>query len=80
MLTCTTAYETCLKSASKIVSEYDQEIPQSRTADKPMGPTAITRHQEDKLSKTTSSLFPTLTDPAIQKTIQRKVLSKYDQS
>ena len=47
----------------KIVSEYDQEIPQSQTADKPMAPrgrshTTITRHQEDKLSKATSSLFP----------------------
>ena len=48
---------------SKIVSEYDQEIPQSQTADKPCDtarksrPT-ITRHQEDKLSKATNSLFP----------------------
>ena len=43
-------------------SEYDQEIPQSQqqttygTARK--SDTSITRHQEDKLSKTTSSLFP----------------------
>ena len=41
--------------------EY-QEIPQSQLADKPMTPrgshTTITRHQEDKLSKTTSTLFP----------------------
>ena len=47
---------------TKIVSEYDQEIPQSQTADKPMAlrgrATTITRHQEDKLSKATSSLFP----------------------
>ena len=48
---------------SKIISEYDQEIPQSQTAEKPHGtakksrPT-ITRHQEDKLSKATSSIFP----------------------
>ena len=41
-------------------------LPQSQTADKPMAqPTparkshsTITRHQEDKLSKATSSLFP----------------------
>ena len=45
----------------KIVSEYDQEIPQSQTADNPMAPrgrATLTRHQEDKLSKATSSLFP----------------------
>ena len=51
-----------LKANHKIVSEYDQEIPQSQTADNPMArkshPTT-TRHQEDKLSKATSSLFPT---------------------
>ena len=48
---------------SKIVTEYDQEIPQSQTADNPMAlrgraAQTITRHQEDKLSKATSSLFP----------------------
>ena len=46
----------------KIVSEYDQEIPQAQTADNPVAPRgraaqpSITRHQEDKLSKATSSL------------------------
>ena len=40
----------------EIVSEYDQEIPQSQTADNPVA--TITRHQEDKSSKATSSLFP----------------------
>ena len=45
-------------------SEYDQEIPQSQTADKQTrgivrkSHTTITRHQEDKQSKATSSLFP----------------------
>ena len=38
----------------KIVSEYDQEMPQSQTADNPMAPrkspSTITRHQEDKQS------------------------------
>ena len=43
---------------AKIVSEYDQEIPQSQTADKPESRSTITRHQEDKLSKAISSLFP----------------------
>ena len=44
-------------------SEYDQKIPQSQTADNPVAPRGraaetIARHQEDKLSKATSSLFP----------------------
>ena len=47
---------------SVIVSEYDQEIPQSQTADNPgtarKSRSTITRHQEDKLSNATSSLFP----------------------
>ena len=48
---------------SKIVSEYDQEIPQSQTVEKPHSTarknhSTITRHQEDRLSKATSSLFP----------------------
>ena len=48
----------------KIVSEYDQEIPQSQTANNPMAPrgratqpSRDTSDQEDKLSKATSSLF-----------------------
>ena len=45
------------------VSEYDKEIPQSQTEDKPHGivqksHTTIMRHQEDKQSKATISLFP----------------------
>ena len=47
---------------AKIVSEYDQEIPLSQTADKPVvsrdSHTTITRHQEDKQSKAIGSLFP----------------------
>ena len=45
---------------SKIVSKYDQEIPQSQTAEYPVAlrGSSITRHQEDKLSKATSSFFP----------------------
>ena len=39
-------------------SEYDQEIPQSQTADIPMAPWGRARNQEDKLSKATSFLFP----------------------
>ena len=44
---------------TKIVSEYDQEIPQSQThGTTRKSHTTITRHQIDKLSKATSSLFP----------------------
>ena len=47
---------------TKIVSEYDQEIPQSQTADNPVAPRGRaaqpSRDQEDKLSKAISSLFP----------------------
>ena len=47
----------------KILSEYDQEIPHSQTADNPVAPrgraTQPSRDtKEDKLSKATSSLFP----------------------
>ena len=45
------------------MSEYDQEMPQSQPADKTRATagkshTTNTRHQKDKLSKATSSLFP----------------------
>ena len=40
-------------------SEYDQEIPQSQTADNPMALRGRdTQPSQDKLSKATSSLFP----------------------
>ena len=47
--------------SAKIVSEYDQEIPQSQTAEKKHGTakkshTTITRRQEDILSRAASSL------------------------
>ena len=46
----------------KEVSEYDQKIPQSQTADNPSTArksfTTITRQQEDKLSKASNSVFP----------------------
>ena len=58
------------------LNEYDQEIPQSQTADKPGGiveksHTTITRHQEDKQSKATSSLCPN--------EMIAKIVSEYDQ-
>ena len=51
--------KSALHKQPKIVSGYDQEIPQSQTADNPIGKrhTTITRHQEDKLRKATSSFF-----------------------
>ena len=43
----------------KKVSEYDQKIPQSHTADQHTAPRGrATRHQEDKQSKATNSLCP----------------------
>ena len=47
----------------KIVSEYDQQIPQSQTADKPMAlrgraTQPVKKQQEDKQIKATSFLFP----------------------
>ena len=40
-------------------SEYDQKIPQAHTAEQLTAAWGrATRHQEDKQSKTTSSLFP----------------------
>ena len=46
-----------------IVSEYDQEIPQSQTADQPMAPRGrVTQQSQEtlgsKLRKATSSHFP----------------------
>ena len=50
--------------SGELKSEYNQEIPQSHTADQPMTPRGrateylkVIRHQEDNLSKVTSSLF-----------------------
>ena len=55
-------WKSLILASAPNVSEYDQEIPQSQTADNPRGTarksrSTITRHQEDKLSKATSSLF-----------------------
>ena len=46
---------------TKIVSEYDQEIPQSQTADNPLAPrgrAAQPPRNTRKTSKANSSLFP----------------------
>ena len=42
---------------SKIVSEYDQEIPQSQTADKPMAPQGRAKQQSQDARKLEFSLF-----------------------
>ena len=43
----------------KKVNEHDQKIQQSHTADQPTAPLGrAIRHQKDKQSKATSSLFP----------------------
>ena len=56
-------------------SKYDQEIPQSHTADQPMAllgksniTLTITRHQEDKRCKATSSFFPIKMIAKLQRT------------
>ena len=41
-----------------IVSEYDQEIPQSQTADNPMAPRGRAAQPPRDTMKATSSLFP----------------------
>ena len=43
---------------AKIVSDYDQEIPQSQTADNPMAHSTITRHQEDKIKLSNQLSLP----------------------
>ena len=53
-------WEFQISKVGKIVSEYDQEIPQSQTTDNPVAPRgrAAQPSREDKSSKATSSLFP----------------------
>ena len=52
------------KAQTKIVSKYDQEIPQSQTADKPMAPRGRATYQSrdtrktNKLGNATSSIYP----------------------
>ena len=49
-----------MRLSSKKVREYDQEIPQSHTADqrKSNRTLTVTRHKKDNLRKATSSLYP----------------------
>ena len=54
----------------KKASDYDQEIPQSHTADQSTRKSRkmVTRNQEDKQSKATSSLFPIKMIAKLEKT------------
>ena len=54
-------------TSTKIVSEYDQEIPQSQTADNPNATarksiSAITRHQEGQIQQSNQLSLPTQDD------------------
>ena len=48
----------------KIVSEYDQEIPQSQTADKPMAPRGRATQQSRDTRKTNEAKQPALSSPS----------------
>ena len=49
---------------SKIVSEYDQEIPQSQTADNPMEPRGRATQPSRDTRKTNSAKQPALSSPS----------------
>ena len=48
----------------KLVSEYDQEIPQSQTADKPVAPLGRATHQSRDTRKTKKAKQPALSSPS----------------
>ena len=49
---------------TKIVSEYDQEIPQSQTADKPMAPRGRAAQPSRDTRKTSKAKQPALSSPS----------------
>ena len=49
---------------TKIVSGYDQEIPQSQTADKPMAPRGRATQQSRDTRKTNQAEQPALSSPS----------------
>ena len=49
-----------MKSLAKIVSQYDQEIPQSQTADKPMAPRGRATQPPRDTRKTNQAKQPAL--------------------
>ena len=60
----------------KKVSDYDQEIPQSHTADQPTAPRGEPHntsshkiYQEDNQNKATSSFFPIKMNPKLERTL-----------
>ena len=50
--------------SSKIVSEYDQEIPQSQTADNPVAPRGRAAQPSRDTSKTNRAKQPALSSPS----------------
>ena len=53
-----------IQSSFKIVTEYDLEIPQSQTADKPMAPRGRATQQSRDTSKTNQAKQPVLSSPS----------------
>ena len=53
-----------LTFSSKIVSEYDQEIPQSQTADNPMAPPGRAAQPSRGKTKTNKAKQPALSSPS----------------
>ena len=54
----------CFESLSEIVSEYDQEIPQSQTADNPMAPGGRAAQPPRDTRKTKKAKQPALSSPS----------------
>ena len=52
------------ESTVKIVSEYDQEMPQSQTADNPMAPRGRAAQPSQDTSKTNQAKQPALSSPS----------------
>ena len=52
------------KTNTEIVSGYDQEIPQSQTADKPMAPRGRDTQQSQDTRKTNLAKQPALSSPS----------------
>ena len=51
-------------NAAKIINDYDQEIPQSQTAAKPMAPRGRATQQSRDTRKTNLAKHPALSSPS----------------
>ena len=58
------SYELGVLYLTKIVSEYDQEIPQSQTADKPVASYGRATQQSRDTGKTNKAKQPALSSPS----------------